>query len=185
MSGDHRTYDTASLAAWSKLAVIAAMLSVLLVGCGGLSRSDRPAQVESRGAEPPPADTGRAPQIAAYTPPSSPRYARPAPKRAVEVLMAKANEQRRQGDLAGATVSLERALRIEPDDALLWHRLAGVRLDQRRFDLVAQLAAKSNSLADPADADLRRANWSITATAREALGDAGGARVAREQARRY
>lgn len=99
--------------------------------------------------------------------------------------MAKANEQRRQGDLAGATVSLERALRIEPDDALLWHRLAGVRLDQRRFDLVAQLAAKSNSLADPADTDLRRANWSITATAREALGDAGGARAAREQARRY
>ena len=163
------------------------LLSMALAGCGGIPRSDRPAQVESRGVEPPAATvtTDRAPQIAAYTPPATPRYARPAPKRAVEVLMNKADEQRRQGDLAGATASLERALRIAPDDALLWHRLAGVRLEQRRFGLVSQLAAKSNSLADPADAELRRANWSIIATAREAQGDAGGAREARSQASRY
>ena len=185
MNVDQRTRNAMTLAAPTRRVVVAGLLAVLLGGCGGLPRSDRPAQVESRGAEPPVAAADRAPQIAAYTPPAAPRYARPAPKRAVEVLMNKADDQRRQGDLSGATASLERALRIAPDDALLWHRLAGVRLDQRRFGLVSQLAAKSNSLADPADADLRRANWSIIAKAREALGDAGGAREARSQAIRY
>lgn len=161
---------------------IGTLLVAGLAGCGALPRSEQPAAVESRGAEPPAETLRRTPQIAAYTPPAAPRYARPAPKRAVEVLMAKAEEQRRQDDLVGATVSLERALRIAPADAVLWHRLADVRLAQRRFDLVSQLAAKSNSLADPAEVALRRANWSMIAAARDAAGDAVGAREARRRA---
>ena len=35
-------------------------------------------------------------------------------------LVAQAQAQRKKGDLPGATVSLERALRIEPNNALLW-----------------------------------------------------------------
>jgi len=124
----------------------------------------------------------RAPQIAAYTPPAAPQYARPQPSRAVEVLKDRAADQQRQGDHAAATASLERALRIAPDDAVLWHRLADVRLAQQRYDLVAQLAAKSNSLAPAADTALQRANWSMIAEAREALGDAAGAREARRRA---
>ena len=93
---------------------IVSLLVGVLAGCGALPRSEQPATVESRSAEPPAAAVQHTPQIAAYTPPAAPRYARPAPKRAVEVLMAKADEQRRQGDLVGATVSLERALRIAP-----------------------------------------------------------------------
>jgi tetratricopeptide (TPR) repeat protein len=153
-----------------------------LVGCGAVPRADRPATVESRGSEvppPPPEPTGGRTQISAYTPPAAPSYARPAPARAVKVLQQRADDQQRAGDYANASASLERALRIAPDDPALWHQLAGVRLEEGRYAMVTELAAKSNSLADPADRALRRANWSLIAEARKALGDSAGAREAR------
>jgi cytochrome c-type biogenesis protein CcmH/NrfG len=96
--------------------------------------------------------------------------------------MKRADEQRRGGDLDGATVSLERALRISPDDAVLWHELAQVRMAQRQYDGVVQLAAKSNALANPQDASLRRSNWRLIAQARRAQGDVAGARDAERRA---
>ena len=122
-------------------------------------------------------------QIAAYTPPAQPRYARPAPRRAVAVLVERAEDQRRAGDLDAAAASLERALRIAPDDALLWHRLAALRSAQQRHQAVVQLAAKSNALADPADRDLLGRNWRLIAKARHAIGDSDGARAAERHAR--
>ena len=121
-------------------------------------------------------------QIAAYTPPATPRYARPQPKRAVSVLVRKAEDQRNGGDLDGATASLERALRISPDDPLLWHELAKVRMAQQQHHLVVQMAAKSNALANPHDAALRSANWRLIAKARRAQGDVAGARDAQRRA---
>lgn len=157
------------------------ILTLVLSACGGTARTDRPATVEERGAAPTAAE-GSAAQVAAYTPPAQPRYARPEPKRAVGVLMRRADDQRREGDLDGATVSLERALRIAPEDAVLWHELAEVRLAQQRHDLVVQLAAKSNALASPDDGALRSSNWRLIAQARRALGDAAGARDAERRA---
>lgn len=173
----------AKIAGALRLFVVGA-LAVTLAACGGLGRSERPAQVEERSELPPPPQTsaGGGAQIAAYTPPAQPRYARPAPKRAVQVLMRRADDQRSGGDLDGATVSLERALRIAPDDALLWHRLAEVRMAQQRPELVVQLAAKSNALADAADRELRSGNWRLIAQARRALGDSSGAREAERSA---
>jgi tetratricopeptide (TPR) repeat protein len=164
---------------------VACGLAMGLVACGSVPRSDRPAQVEHRGQQAPEtasASSTSVPQIAAYTPPAAPQIARPQPARAVQVLQDRAADQRRQGDYAAATVSLERALRIAPDDAVLWHQLADVRRAQQRYGLVAQLAAKSNSLATASDTALQRANWSLIAEAREALGDSAGAREARRRA---
>jgi tetratricopeptide (TPR) repeat protein len=163
---------------------VVVFVMLTLAACGSVPRSERPAEVESRGAEVPvPGERpARTPQIAAYTPPAAPQYARPQPSRAVQVLKERATDQQRQGDYAAATVSLERALRIAPNDAELWHQLADVRLDQQRYDLVAQLAAKSNSLAAPQDLALQRANWSMIARARESLGDTAGAREAQRRA---
>ncbi len=155
-------------------------LTMVLAACGGYTRTDRPADVETRSETPPPTD-GR-PQIAAYKPPAQPKFAKPAPKRAVEVLMRRSSDQQRAGDLDGATVSLERALRISPDDAALWNRLAEVRMAQQRHALVVQLAAKSNALASANDRDLRRRNWLLIAGAKRAMGDASGARYAENQA---
>lgn len=165
----------------ARIAVVS--LTLLLGACAGTARTDRPAEVEDRGT--PPVTQGsdsRVPQIAAYTPPAQPRMARAEPQRAVGVLMRRADDQHRAGDLDGATVSLERALRIAPDDAMLWHRLAEVRLAQQRHDLVVQLAAKSNALAAPDDGELRSSNWRLIARARQALGDTRGAREAERNA---
>lgn len=162
-----------------RLPVVAlvAVVAMALSACGGISRHDAPARVEDRGAQRPP-QQGSETQIAAYTPPAQPRIARPQPKRAVSVLMRRADDQRRTGDLDGATVSLERALRIAPDDAMLWHRLAEVRLMQKRHAMVVQLAAKSNALAVSGDRDLRSRNWRLIAQARRGMGDLRGAREA-------
>jgi len=162
-------------------AVLLGAVALGLGACGGLSRTDAPAQVEERTAPRSP-QQGSETQIAAYTPPAQPRIARAQPKRAVSVLMRRSDDQRRAGDLDAATVSLERALRIAPDDALLWQRLAEVRLAQQRYPLVVQLAAKSNALAPPADRALRADNWQLIARARQNLGDARGAREAERHA---
>lgn len=154
---------------------------LLLAACGSVPRQAGPAQVEAR-ATPDPQPQGSTPQIAAYTPPAQPRTARAQPKRAVSVLMKRADEQRRSGQFDAAGASLERALRIAPDDALLWHRLAAVRLAQRRHGMAAELAAKSNALANSGDRSLRSRNWSLIAQARRGLGDLSGARKAEQRA---
>lgn len=168
--------------------LLPAVAALALSACGGMSRNDSPAAVEERGAVPPLVEEGGAQaagggaQVAAYTPPAQPRYARPEPNRAVSVLVRRADDQRLAGDLDGATVSLERALRIAPEDAVLWHELAKVRLAQQRHDLVVQMAAKSNALASPDDSALRSSNWRLIAQSRRALGDAAGAREAERRA---
>jgi tetratricopeptide (TPR) repeat protein len=167
-----------------RILTIAGLL-MLLAGCGGMSRTDSPARVEERTAAPPPlpqTEAGSDVQIAAYTPPAQPQFARPQPKRAVTALMRRADEQRINGDLDGASASLERALRIAPEDAVLWHDLAEVRMAQQQHDRVVQLAAKSNALASPGDAALRSANWRLIAKARRAQGDISGAREADRRA---
>jgi hypothetical protein len=159
----------------------------LLHGCGSVPRSGTAAQVEDRSGMPAPAPTPApatrpVPDVAAYTPPAAPRAVRAEPQRAVGVLMRRAEDQRRAGELDAATVSLERALRIAPDDAVLWHELARLRLEQKRHALVPELAAKSNALAASGDISLRRANLELIAAARRALGDPAGARAAEREA---
>lgn len=82
-------------------------------------------------------------------------------------------------DKAGA--ALERALRIEPSNAGIWHDLAQIRLQQRNYEQASSLAAKSNSLArDNTFVQVR--NWRLIAVARRALGDEAGADAAEAQA---
>ena len=52
-----------------------------------------------------------------------------------------------QGKLKQAAQTLEQGLRIAPKDALLWSKLARVRLLQGRKSQAKSLATKSNSLA--------------------------------------
>jgi tetratricopeptide (TPR) repeat protein len=69
---------------------------------------------------------------------------------AVVSLEATARQQHQSGDLEHAAASLERALRIDPDDPELWLSLAKIRLDQGRRDQAAGLARRAETLADPA-----------------------------------
>ena len=66
-------------------------------------------------------------------------------------LVAQAQAQRKKGDLPGATVSLERALRIEPNNPLLWIEMGRLRMDQQNYPQAESIGRKalSMSVGDP------------------------------------
>jgi len=139
------------------------MLVVLLAGCAVTSPTEEGFELE-------PGAT-RQPQI------------RPSPRtsRAALALLERARRAARQGDLAVAEAQLERALRIEPRNAVLWHYMAKLRLHQGRLEQAAGLAAKSNSL-DRGNRQLQADNWRIIAHARYQRGDRAGALAAQQKA---
>lgn len=102
---------------------------------------------------------------------------------AVASLLERARSDTEAGQLASAAASLERAIRIEPRNPRLWHELARVRLKQGDYAQAESVAARSNSWAS-GDNALRAENWRLIARAREARGDATGAREALEAAER-
>src|SRR4249919_3537574 len=102
---------------------------------------------------------------------------------AIASLMDGARTDYASGRLANAAASLERALRIEPRNPRLWQELARVRLKQGEYAQAESTAARSNSWAG-GDNRLRAENWRLIAQAREARGDAAGARAALEAAGR-
>jgi len=102
---------------------------------------------------------------------------------AIAGLLDSARADAASGRLANAAASLERALRIEPRNPRLWQELARVRLKQGEYAQAESTAARSNSWAGE-DSSLRAENWRLIARAREARGDAAGARAALETAER-
>jgi predicted Zn-dependent protease len=102
---------------------------------------------------------------------------------AVDALVLVAETAEAEGRIADAAASLERALRLAPDDADLWVRLARVRLMEGRPVQAESSALKATTLAGE-DAALRRAAWAIVAEARATRGDTVGAEAAREQSER-
>ena len=67
--------------------------------------------------------------------------------RTVLALLDQATKQEQMGSPEKAAATLERALRIEPKNARLWHRLAVIRFEQGQYSLAESLAAKSSTLA--------------------------------------
>lgn len=100
----------------------------------------------------------------------------------VLTLVAQADQEISAGEYPAAGASLERALRIEPRNPVLWQKLAQVRLEQGAYHPAENLAAKSNALA-PDSRLLRAENWRIIGQARQELGDLEGAQAAFEKAR--
>lgn len=106
------------------------------------------------------------------TAPTEPPPAVEAPARttspAVVALVDAAAAQANSGDAEQAAATLERALRIEPSNPALWHRLAVLRMQQEQYEQAMELAMRSNSLAhgDPA---LLEANRRVLEQCRTAL----------------
>jgi cytochrome c-type biogenesis protein CcmH/NrfG len=88
--------------------------------------------------------------------------------RAVVTLVAKATKHEQQAQWERAAALLERALRIEPRNARLWHRLATIRLQQGRYGMAESLAEKSNALAGDNET-LKRRNAELIEAARRSL----------------
>ena len=101
---------------------------------------------------------------------------------AVAVLLQQAEQQANAGDLESAAASLERAIRIDSRNAVLWHHLATVRLSQGEPMQAEQLASKSNSLA-PGNYAQQSRNWLLIAQARRQLNNVSGAAAAERRAR--
>jgi hypothetical protein len=98
---------------------------------------------------------------------------------AVLKLLEQARGATLSGDLPRAEALLERSVRIEPGNPVLWHYLAKIRLQQDRFNEAAGLAQKSNALVK-GDKSLQADNWRIIAHARNRNGDIAGAREAQD-----
>jgi len=101
----------------------------------------------------------------------------PSNNTAVMALIDKAHSQTAAGQTDAAGANLERALRIEPRNPVLWQELARVRLDQHQYQQAENLAAKSNALAGD-NRHLQAENWRIIGEARSRRGDLEGAREA-------
>jgi hypothetical protein len=128
---------------------------------------------------PPTAGSAPAPQVVAYAPPPPPAPGLPP---AADALAKQAEQQRQGGDYVGAAATLERALRIDPQEAYLWNRLARVRMDQGHYSQAGDLASRSNSLSRD-QVQLKQDNWSIIAVARRSAGNSAGAMEAEQKAR--
>ena len=105
----------------------------------------------------------------------------PSDNTAVIALLNKAKNQSTAGRMDEAGASLERAMRIEPRNPVLWHELARVRLEQGQYRQAENMAAKSNMLAST-NRYLQAKNWRIIGEARSRRGDLQGAREAFEKA---
>lgn len=100
---------------------------------------------------------------------------------AILKLYHQAQAARDTGHLDQAEGALTRALRIDPRNAFVWQLLSSVHLGQRQYDLAANEAEKSTSLAR-GNPYIEATNWRIVADVRDARGDAAGALDARAQA---
>lgn len=92
---------------------------------------------------------------------------------AVSDLLRQADALLDAGKLEQAADKVERALRIDPDHAPSWSRMAKLALESGQPQRAVRMAQKSNSHAGTADR-LRLQNWEYIRQARLALHDAAG-----------
>ncbi len=100
---------------------------------------------------------------------------------AVVALLSRAGRDAAAGRQGAAAASLERAIKIEPGNAWLWHRLAQTRLRQEKPGEAAAIAARSNSLAGN-DNELRARNWRLIASVHQLRGESVAAQAAQRKA---
>ncbi|MCC2638387.1 MAG: hypothetical protein K0Q68_2106 [Moraxellaceae bacterium] len=162
------------------------LTSVLLAACSSPVRTGPdPVQVL-----PPPRATGEvaseAPVVAAQEPARRPQVQ---PQRqladgsqlpAVRGLIAAADGALSRGEVDLAAVNLERAQRLAPQSALVYQKLANIRLRQKRAAEAEQLARKALAFAgSPAQ---QATLWQLIASARQMQGQHAAAREARARA---
>ncbi len=99
---------------------------------------------------------------------------------AVQGLLATAERERRAGRLDAASAALERAQRLAPQSALIYQRLAEVRLQQKRWPEAEQFARKGLGFASGAAA--QSACWRLIAEARRQQGHHDAAQAADSRA---
>jgi len=99
----------------------------------------------------------------------------------VQDLLAAAEVAEQAGDQRQATVLVERAMRMQPEDPEILQRMAELKLAAKDFEQALNYAARSYDLG-PRIGELCSRNWHTIAVARAQLDDQPGAAVARQRA---
>jgi tetratricopeptide (TPR) repeat protein len=123
-------------------------------------------------AQPPPGEPGR-------PAPAVPRPFRLGP--AASALVTQAHNQSGSGDFGQAAATLERALRIEPDNPLLWIELGRVRLAENNAAQADSTGRKALSLAI-GDPSAQASAWRLIGDSLKARGRNGEAAEAEQRA---
>jgi Flp pilus assembly protein TadD len=134
--------------------------------------SGEPPQVPA----PPPAEPQPAPETPVETEPQRPvrEYQLSAASKA---LVTQAHSQAASGDVTTAAATIERALRIEPSNPLLWIELGRLREREGSYAQAESLGRKALSLAT-GDARVQSQAWQLIADALRSRGKAVEAREA-------
>ncbi len=93
---------------------------------------------------------------------------------ATEQLLAAADEAIAAGQYGAAAASVERAIRLTPEDPWAWYRLAKLRFLEGDYDQAKATAQRSNALPG-ATPRLRAANWFLIADVERINGDESAA----------
>lgn len=131
-----------------------------------------------------PAETQPAPQpppIEAPQPLPPPVVREPALGAASKALVGQAQTQVASKNYAVAASSIERAMRIEPDNPLLWIELGKVRQAEGNYQQAENMGRKAASMAVNAPRTQSSA-WSLVAESLRARGKNSEAREAQERA---
>jgi|GEM_PF-407701 len=103
---------------------------------------------------------------------------------AVFALSAQADASQKRGDLEGAVVITERALRIDSRNPIITYKLALLRLKQNKLQLAEDLAGKAALLAG-SDLEMKRKSWLLIAEARQNQQNFQGAKDAKNKAESF
>ena len=163
--------------------------------------SDKAADVEAQPAQRPagsgPVPTAPPPAVEAPSPEAEPAVEVPPPappprerpkaaaatlSPASKALVSQAQAQRKKGDLPGATVSLDRALRIEPNNPLLWIEMGRLRMDQRNYPQAENMGRKALAMSVGDDRTQSMA-WQLISDSLRARGKNIQAQEATEKAK--
>jgi predicted Zn-dependent protease len=142
------------------------------------------AQTSAGTAQPAPGTPAPPPAGATPAPPERPYTAPPKQFRlsaASSALVAQAHTQAEGGDFGQAAATLERALRIEPDNPLLWIELGRARLGENNPAQADAMGRKALALAT-GDAAAQSSAWRLIADALRARGRNGEAAEADQHA---
>lgn len=128
--------------------------------------------------------------IPAVTPPAAPEIPALPPvsmasfSPAILALATEADQNAHSGQYESAGVKIERALRIDPRNAILTYKLASIRLKQEQPRLAEDLAKKAALLAGT-DRDIKKRSWLLIAESRRMQNDLDGAQQAEQKALQF
>ena len=139
----------------------------LLSACSLFHSQSAPATGPGSSTAPPAAQPGTAQPEPGTPTPAVPEPPRPPPKQfklgpATAALVAQAHKQATGGNYEPAAATIERALRIEPENPLLWIELGQIRLSEGNAAQADGMGRKALALAT-GDAQAQSSAWRLIA----------------------